>query len=66
MIYLKRLLGLPFFIGINAISLIWNLIVISYLFMKHGGEAITYRNKCEKKMIADIYEELVKQRNPIG
>lgn len=61
--YLKRLLGLPFFLCLNIIAMLWHLFILAYYFMKYGGEAISYAKKDEPKMIADIYSELVNRKN---
>lgn len=60
--YIKRLLGLPFFLMLNIVSMVFVLFKITYFWMKYGGEAITYARKDEPKMIADIYDELIKQK----
>ena len=60
--YLKRLFALPFFLGLNLVSIIWNLFILTYLFMRYGAECISYKKKDEHKMIADIYSELVKKK----
>lgn len=57
--YLKRILGLPFFLALNIIGMICMLFKIGYLFVIHGGEAIVYYKEDTPKIIADIFDELV-------
>ena len=57
--YLKRIIGLPFFIALNLIGFIFHLFKISFLFMKNGGEAIVYRDS--QKKIGDIYDLIEKK-----
>lgn len=59
--YLKRILGLPFFLMLNIIAMIFNLFKISRAFILYGGEAMAYDKKNTPKMIADIYFELERQ-----
>lgn len=51
----KRLLGLPFFIGLLIIGCVWAICLKSYLWMKYGGEAVNYNNKMNRKTISDIF-----------
>jgi len=68
--YLKRILGLPFFLMLNIIGIIFHLFKISRAFILYGyysqfwigGEAMAYDKKTTPKMIADIYFELEKCR----
>jgi hypothetical protein len=62
MIYIKRLLGLPFFAGLLAIATIWNFIVKLYLWVRYGGEAINYNDKMNRKTITDVFLKL-EERN---
>jgi hypothetical protein len=57
MIYILRLIGLPFITGLLLIYMIYYVILKSYHFILYGGEFIIY-NKDDKKMIYDIYEQL--------
>lgn len=57
--YLKRLIGLPFFLALNVIGFIFFLFKISFLFMKNGGEAIVYKDS--QKKISDIYDLIEKK-----
>ena len=57
--YLKRIIGLPFFIALNLIGFIFHLFKISFLFMKNGGEAIVYRDS--QKKISDICDLIEKK-----
>ncbi|WNM19265.1 hypothetical protein [Flavobacterium capsici] len=59
--YLKRILGLPFFLMLNIIGIIFHLFKISKLFILYGGEAMAYDKKTTPKMIADIYYKLEKK-----
>jgi hypothetical protein len=59
--YLKRILGLPFFLMLNIIGIIFHLFKISKLFILHGGEAMAYDKETTPKMIADIYYQLEKR-----
>jgi hypothetical protein len=58
--YLKRILGLPFFLMLNIIGIIFHLFKLSKAFVLYGGEAMAYDKKTTPKMIADIYFELEK------
>ena len=52
-----RLLSLPFFMIMIFISRMINVLHLSYLFLRYGGELLTYK-KGDRKMIYDIYEQL--------
>jgi hypothetical protein len=56
--YFKRLLGLPFFMGLLAISVTWQFILKSFLWMKYGGEAVNYNDKMNRKTISDVFYKL--------
>ena len=58
--YLKRILGLPFFLMLNIIGIVFHLFKISRAFILYGGEAMAYDKKTTPKMIADIYYKLEK------
>ena len=58
--YFKRILGLPFFVLLNLIGLVFHLFKISKLFILYGGEVMAYDKKTSPKMIADIYYQLEK------
>lgn len=60
--YIKRLLTLPFMLCIHIIAMILNIFRFVYLYMKHGGEIITYLTEHEPKRIKHIYDELIKQK----
>lgn len=60
--YFKRILGLPFFLMLNIIGMIFHLFLLAKLFIMYGGEAIAYDKKNMPKMIAYIYDELVRQK----
>ena len=55
MIYIKRLLGLPFFMGLLIIGLIWHFFLKTFYWMKYGGEAINYSDKMNRKTISDVF-----------
>lgn len=59
--YVKRILGLPFFLMLNIIGIFFHLCKLSKCFVLYGGEAITYDKKTTPKMIADIYYQLENQ-----
>lgn len=56
--YLKRTLGLPFFLMLNIIGMIFMLFKLSKSFILYGGEAVAYVKKDEQKTITDIYQQL--------
>lgn len=58
--YLKRILGLPFFLTLNIIGIFFHLCKISKYFILYGGEAMVYDKKTTPKMITDIYYQLEK------
>jgi hypothetical protein len=60
--YLKRTLGLPFFIMLNVIGMVFLLFKLSRAFILYGGEACAYTEKNQQKTIADIYYQL--EKNP--
>jgi hypothetical protein len=60
--YLKRTLGLPFFIMLNVIGMVFLLFKLSRAFILYGGEAFAYTEKNQQKTIADIYYQL--EKNP--
>ncbi len=56
--YFKRILGLPFFLMLNVIGMIFMLFKLSKAFILFGGEAVAYVKKDEQKTITDIYQQL--------
>jgi hypothetical protein len=56
--YIKRLLGLPFYMGLLAIGMIWQFVLKSFLWMKYGGEAVNYNDKMNRKTISDVFYKL--------
>ena len=58
MIYIKRLLGLPFFICLLVIACLWQVVVKSYLWVRHGGEAVNYNDRMNRKTVADLFYKL--------
>lgn len=62
--YLKRIIGLPFFLMLNIIGMIFMLFKLSKAFVLFGGEAMVYIKKDEQKSITDIYEQLQHNYQP--
>ena len=60
--YLKRILGLPFFLMLNIIGMFFMLFKLSRAFILYGGEACAYVEKNQQKTMADIYYQL--EKNP--
>lgn len=56
-----RILALPFILGIVIIKYNYYVIVQCCLFLKYGGEWITYA-KGDRNTILDIYKELKDNR----
>jgi len=61
--YLKRILGLPFFLMLNVIGMVFMLFKLSRAFILYGGEAVAYVKANEQKTITDIYQQLQKSDN---
>lgn len=57
--YLKRILGLPFFLMLNIIGIFFHLCKISKAFILYGGEVMAYDKKTTPKMVADLYYKMV-------
>jgi len=55
-----RLLSFPFLLVVVLISILYKTVKWSYLFLRYGGELLTYK-KGDRKMIYDIYEQLKKK-----
>ena len=55
--YILRLFALPFWLVIGLIGLVHSLIQRSILFVRYGGECITYQID-DRATIKDIYNEL--------
>ena len=62
--YLKRILGLPFFLMLNVIGMAFMLLKLSKAFILNGGEALAYIKKDEPKTITNIYEQLQNNYQP--
>lgn len=60
--FLLRLITLPFIFAIIFISYNFHAINNSILFLRFGGEWISYTNKHTKKTIADTFRKLVEQQ----
>jgi hypothetical protein len=63
--YIKRLLGLPLFMGLLGVGMIYAFFVKSYLWVKFGGEVVNYSEKLNRKTITDVFLE-VQQRKSQG
>jgi hypothetical protein len=61
--YLKRILGLPFFLMLNVIGMVFMLFKLAKSFILYGGEAVAYVKKNERKTITDIYQQLQNNYN---
>ena len=57
--YVKRILGLPFFLMLNIIGIFFHLCKISKAFILYGGEAMAYDKQTTPKMVADLYYKMV-------
>ena len=64
-IYIIRLIGLPFYIGLVSITLIKLLCLHAYYWVIHGGEAVAYVDKHERKTIYEVYKEVKHLRNSL-
>lgn len=62
--YLKRILGLPFFLMLNIIGMVFMLFKLAKAFILYGGEATAYVKKNEQKTIVDIYHKLQHNYQP--
>jgi hypothetical protein len=56
--YIKRILGLPFFLMLNVIGMVFMLFKIARAFILYGGEAVAYVKADDPKTITDIYQQL--------
>lgn len=56
--YILRSLVLPFHVCIIIIFMMGQLIKTSYLFIRFGGELITYDNKCNSKTLMDVFNKI--------
>jgi flagellar motor component MotA len=56
--YIKRILGLPFFLMLNVIGMVFMLFKLSRAFILYGGEAVAYVKADDPKTITDIYQQL--------
>lgn len=62
--YLKRILGLPFFLMLNVIGMVFMLFKLSRAFILYGGEAVAYVKADDPKTITDIYQQLQTNNEP--
>jgi hypothetical protein len=53
--YLKRILGLPFFLMLNIIGMIFHLFKMTKYFILYGGEAMAYDKKTTPNTITDVF-----------
>jgi hypothetical protein len=60
--YIFRTLALPFIMGMVAISLLYQYGKLLVNYMRFGGEFIAYTRADEKKLIGNVFQELVNQR----
>lgn len=60
--YFLRLIALPFFAGLTLVGMTATYLKYLLNFMLHGGEAIAYVNGKIRPSIADVFDELTKQR----
>jgi len=60
---LTRIIALPFFIALHGCFMLRGLIYMTIQWLRYGGESIIYKKGDDKRLIADIYDELIKQRN---
>lgn len=54
--YIKRLLALPFVLGVFAVHYCWNLCKHAVNFVRFGGEMIEYYKGRDSVTIAKVYE----------
>ncbi len=54
-----RILGFPFFLGLAIVYSAILLVKYIFCYVRYGGEAISYTRKNQRRMIEDIYQELV-------
>jgi len=59
--YIKRIIGLPFFLILNIVGMFFMLFTLAKYFILYGGEAIAYHKKDSPKKISDVYEIIEKQ-----
>ena len=59
--YIKRIIALPFWIGIISIHLIFLWLKFIVSFVLYGGEAIAYESKNSPKKISQVYYKLEKE-----
>lgn len=53
--YVLRILGLPFFMGLMLITMIYSFFLKSYLWVHYGGEAVNYNDRMNRKTVSDIF-----------
>lgn len=63
--YIIRILVSPFVLLLLIIALAKDVFIKMYLFLRYGGEWITYYSSNQKKTINDIYHELSKLREDL-
>ena len=52
--YVKRLLGLPFYLALLVIGCVWFIVIKGYFWMKFGGEVVNYDPKMNRKTLTDL------------
>ena len=57
-IIIRRILGFPFFMGLSLLGSLFLWIKYMRNYVLHGGEAISYTHKNERKMIIDVYDKI--------
>lgn len=59
---IMRIIGFPFFavLSLFACTMYWFIYMRNYII--HGGEAIAYTQKMNRKSIQDVFVELQKQQ----
>jgi len=60
---IMRIILFPFMLVILIVPFVWKAFYMTYLFVIHGGEFISYR-KDDKPMIFLIYEHLKNNQQP--
>jgi len=58
---IQRILGFPFFAGIALVGALfmWGKWMVN--FMIHGGEAIAYTQKMNRKTIQDVFQKITEE-----
>lgn len=59
--FILRIFAFPFFAGFAFIGAMHMWFRWVYNFLKHGGEAIAYTDKMNRKTIQDVFEKLIEK-----